>query len=254
MKVDINVPESLNEITLYQYQKFEKLIQNNEASHFVNQKTIEIFCDIELKDVARIKVADTDSLLVHLNTLLQTKPKLTRTFKLGVYEFGFIPKIEDITSGEFIDLDYYFKTGSIENLHLLCSILYKQYKIDEWNNTIEEPYIYDIHIRSEHFLKEPISNIYGIINYFYKFKENFINNYTGIFTSPDDDLDLEGLDQNEINEIKKEIEEDKKRSEFSWQLLVFDLTNGDLTKFESVCGLSLIYVFNTIAMKKAMKL
>ena len=46
MKVDINVPESLNEITLYQYQKFEKLIQNNEASNFVNQKTIEIFCNI----------------------------------------------------------------------------------------------------------------------------------------------------------------------------------------------------------------
>ena len=126
MKVDINVPESLNEITLYQYQKFEKLIQNNEASHFVNQKTIEIFCDIELKDVARIKVADTDSLLVHLNTLLQTKPKLTRTFKLGVYEFGFIPKIEDITSGEFIDLETYL--GDTETLHKAMAVLFRPIK------------------------------------------------------------------------------------------------------------------------------
>lgn len=126
MKVDINVPESLNEITLYQYQKFEKLIQNNEASHFVNQKTIEIFCDIELKDVARIKVADTDSLLVHLNTLLQTKPKLTRTFKLGVYEFGFIPKIEDITSGEFIDLETYL--GDTETLHKAMAVIFRPIK------------------------------------------------------------------------------------------------------------------------------
>ena len=126
MKVDINVPESLNEITLYQYQKFEKLIQNNDASHFVNQKTIEIFCDIELKDVARIKVADTDSLLVHLNTLLQTKPKLTRTFKLGIYEFGFIPKIEDITSGEFIDLETYL--GDTETLHKAMAVLFRPIK------------------------------------------------------------------------------------------------------------------------------
>jgi hypothetical protein len=126
MKVDINVPESLNEITLYQYQKFEKLIQNNDASHFVNQKTIEIFCDIELKDVARIKVADTDSLLMHLNTLLQTKPKLTRTFKLGVYEFGFIPKIEDITSGEFIDLETYL--GDTETLHKAMAVLFRPIK------------------------------------------------------------------------------------------------------------------------------
>jgi hypothetical protein len=126
MKVDINVPESLNEITLYQYQKFERLIQNNEASHFVNQKTIEIFCGIELKDVARIRIADIDSLLVHLNTLLQAKPKLTRTFKLGVYEFGFIPKLEDITSGEFIDLETYL--GDTETLHKAMAVLFRPIK------------------------------------------------------------------------------------------------------------------------------
>ena len=126
MKVDINVPDSLNEITLYQYQKFERLIQNNEASHFVNQKTIEIFCGIELKDVARIRIADIDSLLVHLNTLLQTKPKLTRTFKLGVYEFGFIPKLEDITSGEFIDLENYL--SDTETLHKAMAVLFRPIK------------------------------------------------------------------------------------------------------------------------------
>lgn len=126
MKVDINVPDSLNEITLYQYQKFERLIQNNEASHFVNQKTIEIFCDIELKDVARIRIADIDSLLAHLNTLLQAKPKLTRTFKLGVYEFGFIPKLEDITSGEFIDLENYL--SDTETLHKAMAVLFRPIK------------------------------------------------------------------------------------------------------------------------------
>lgn len=126
MKVDINVPDSLNEITLYQYQKFERLIQNNDASHFVNQKTIEIFCDIELKDVARIRIADIDSLLAHLNTLLQAKPKLTRTFKLGVYEFGFIPKLEDITSGEFIDLETYL--SDTETLHKAMAVLFRPIK------------------------------------------------------------------------------------------------------------------------------
>ena len=126
MKVDINVPDSLNEITLYQYQKFEKLINNNEPSHFVNQKTIEIFCNIELRDVARIKIADVDYLLSHLNTLLQTKPKLTRTFKLGVYEFGFIPKLEDITSGEFIDLETYL--SDTETMHKAMAVLFRPIK------------------------------------------------------------------------------------------------------------------------------
>ena len=126
MKVNINVPDSLNEITLYQYQRFEKLIQENEASYFVNQKTIEIFCNIELKDVARIRIADIDDLLLHLDNLLQQKPKLTKTFKLGVYEFGFIPKLEDMTSGEFIDLENYL--GSTETLHQAMAVLFRPIK------------------------------------------------------------------------------------------------------------------------------
>ena len=126
MKVDINVPDSLNEITLYQYQRFDKLIQNNEPSHFVNQKTIEIFCNIELKDVARIKVTDIEDLLSHINKVLQEKPNLTKTFKLGIYEFGFIPKLEDITSGEFIDLENYL--SSTETLHKAMAILYRPVK------------------------------------------------------------------------------------------------------------------------------
>jgi len=126
MKIDIKIPEKLNEITLYQYQRFEKLIANNEPSEFVNQKTIEIFCNVELKDVARIRIADVSDILAHLNNLLQQKPKLTQTFKLGVYEFGFIPKLEDISSGEFIDLETYL--SSTETMHKAMAVLYRPIK------------------------------------------------------------------------------------------------------------------------------
>lgn len=126
MKIDIKIPETLNEITLYQYQRFEKLIANNEPSEFVNQKTIEIFCNVELKDVARIRIADVSDILAHLNNLLQQKPKLTQTFKLGIYEFGFIPKLEDISSGEFIDLETYL--SSTETMHKAMAVLYRPIK------------------------------------------------------------------------------------------------------------------------------
>lgn len=126
MKIDIKIPETLNEITLYQYQRFEKLIANNEPSEFVNQKTIEIFCNVELKDVARIRIVDVSDILSHLNNLLQQKPKLTQNFKLGVYEFGFIPKLEDMTSGEFIDLETYL--SNTETMHKAMAVLYRPIK------------------------------------------------------------------------------------------------------------------------------
>jgi hypothetical protein len=126
MKINITIPENLNEITLYQYQRFEKLIKDNEPSEFVNQKTIEIFCNIELKDVARIRIAEVSEILKHINELLQQKPKLTNTFKLGIYEFGFIPKLEDLTSGEYIDIESYL--GDTQTLHKAMAVLFRPIK------------------------------------------------------------------------------------------------------------------------------
>ena len=126
MKINITIPENLNEITLYQYQRFEKLIKDNEPSEFVNQKTIEIFCNIELKDVARIRIAEVSEILKHINGLLQHKPKLTQTFKLGVYEFGFIPKLEDLTAGEYIDVENYL--SDTQTLHKAMAVLFRPIK------------------------------------------------------------------------------------------------------------------------------
>ena len=126
MKINITIPENLNEITLYQYQRFEKLIKDNEPSEFVNQKTIEIFCNIELKDVARIRIAEVSEILKHINGLLQQKPKLTQTFKLGVYEFGFIPKLEDLSSGEYIDIESYLT--DTQTLHKAMAVLFRPIK------------------------------------------------------------------------------------------------------------------------------
>jgi hypothetical protein len=175
MKVNINVPESLNEITLYQYQRFEKLIQENEASHFVNQKTIEIFCNIELKDVARIRIADIDDLLLHLNNLLQQKPKLTKTFKLGVYEFGFIPKLEDMTSGEFIDLENYL--GSTETLHQAMAVLFRPIKSKVKDlYTIEE---YESSYKYSEVLKYmPLDIALGSMLFFWTLQNDCVNALT----------------------------------------------------------------------------
>jgi hypothetical protein len=175
MKVNINVPDSLNEITLYQYQRFEKLIQENEASHFVNQKTIEIFCNIELKDVARIRIADIDYLLSHLNNLLQQKPKLTKTFKLGVYEFGFIPKLEDMTSGEFIDLENYL--GSTETLHKAMAVLFRPIKSKIKDlYTIEE---YESSYKYSEVLKYmPLDIALGSMLFFWTLQNDCVNALT----------------------------------------------------------------------------
>ena len=105
MKIEINVPDSLNEITLDQYQRFEKInTEDNQGSTFLLQKMVEIFCNLDLKDVAEIKYKSVQEIIVHLNKSFDIKHKLIPTFNLGGVEYGFIPVLDDMTLGEYVDL------------------------------------------------------------------------------------------------------------------------------------------------------
>ena len=107
MKVELIVPSDLSEITLKQYQKFLKLQDSNEDNYFLQCKMIEIFCNLEAKNVRMLKVGDANKVVEVLNNMFEAKPDLTRRFKIGGVEYGMIPNLDDISLGEYIDLDTY---------------------------------------------------------------------------------------------------------------------------------------------------
>ena len=123
MKVDITVPESIAEIPLVNYQKFLKVQQNSDDQEFIAQKMIEIFCGIELKDVAKIKYNDMNNLVEHFNKIFSVKPVFYQRFKLKEMEFGFIPNLEEISWGEYIDLEHHM--NSWEDFHKAMAVMYR---------------------------------------------------------------------------------------------------------------------------------
>ena len=57
MKVEILIPSSLREVTLEQYQKFARInTDENQDTGFMMHKTVEIFCNLDLKDIAKISL------------------------------------------------------------------------------------------------------------------------------------------------------------------------------------------------------
>jgi hypothetical protein len=123
MKVEITVPESIAEIPLLNYQKFLKVQQNSDDKEFIAQKMIEIFCGIELKDVASIKLTDMNNLVAHFNQIFSAKPVFYQRFKLKEMEFGFIPNLENISWGEYIDLEHHL--NSWEDYHKAMAVMYR---------------------------------------------------------------------------------------------------------------------------------
>jgi hypothetical protein len=123
MKLDLTVPESIAEIPLVNYQKFLKVQKNSNDEEFIAQKMIEIFCGIELKDVATIKVKDMNYLVEHFNKIFSVKPVFHQTFKLKGMEFGFIPNLEEISWGEYIDLEHHLNDW--EGFHKAMAVMYR---------------------------------------------------------------------------------------------------------------------------------
>lgn len=138
MKIKLTIPEKLNEITLEQFQKYHKLIENNEPSDFVNQKTIEIFCNIELKEVAKISYHSTNEILEHLNSVFEIKPKHIATFKIGDTLFGFEPNLDEITTGAYIDAESYLQ--DVQTMHKAMAVLYRPVIAKVKNMYEIEPY------------------------------------------------------------------------------------------------------------------
>ena len=143
MKTEIVIPTSLNEIPLKSYQEFMKVVEKSNDEEFIVQKTIEIFCGLKMKDVVKVKWSDVKSLTLHLNEIFKAKPKFQATFKIENTEFGFIPNLEDMTFGEYIDLES--NISSVETFHKAMAVMYRpitkkvkdRYEIFEYTGTDE---------------------------------------------------------------------------------------------------------------------
>ena len=141
MKLQITIPTSLEEITLEQYQKFLSIAKDNPDGEFIQHKMVEIFCGIDLKNAAKISFKDVNEITNNLSNLFNQKYELKRTFKLGDTEFGFITNLDEITLGEYTDLDKYISDW--DKMHNAMAVLYRpitkklkdKYQIEEYNGS-----------------------------------------------------------------------------------------------------------------------
>ena len=162
MKIEINVPTSLNEITLGQYQKFLKIAENNPDGNFLNAKMIEIFCNIPLSDSYKLKMSSVTAITEILSELLESKPTHTQRFTMNDKEFGFIPDLNEMSLGEYIDLDN--NASDWERMHVAMNVLYRPIKTSKAGKYN----IVDYNIDTAELMKDmPLGVAIGSLFFFY---------------------------------------------------------------------------------------
>ena len=142
MKIEIEIPSNLSEISLDRYQKYMLTLNNSDDKEFVFQKMIEIFCGLELKEVVKMKASAIIELVQHFNKIFNEKTAFKHRFKLNGVEFGFIPDLEEISWGEYIDIEA--NIGDFQNIHKALAVMYRPIVKDVKGKYEIEPYKGDL--------------------------------------------------------------------------------------------------------------
>lgn len=164
MKLELNIPTQLNEIKLAQYQRFLKIADQNEDSEFLHQKMVQYFCGVDLRDIANIKHKQVMEITASISEMFKVSHKFIPRFKMGGVEFGFIPNLDEMTQGEYMDLDTYITDW--QEMHKAMAVLFRpiknkvanKYSIEEYNGSITY---------SDVMRHAPLDVVLGAVVFFY---------------------------------------------------------------------------------------
>ena len=220
MKLDILLPTSLSEIPLSRYQKFIEMKEQSNDEEFIANKMIQIFCGIELKEVMQIKVKELNGLIKHFTDVFSEKPQLVRQFKIKDIEFGFIPKIDDISFGEYVDLEHHFQNWS--TYHKAMAVMFRPIKEKHGDKyTIVD---YEPNEDMQELMKFAPLDVAISASVFLEFRKRIIKSYDELFTERSDEDDA--------------FSEYSERSQFGkrwgWYSSIYKCASGDITKFDEV--------------------
>lgn len=161
MKVELIVPNNLNEVTLGQYQEYIKLKDLSETE--LSLKMIEIFCNLKSEQVRYLKATDVRNVVTIIAEMFDSKPSLVNTFKIDGVEYGFIPNLDEMSFGEYIDLDTYI--GDWDNIEKAMGVLYRPVEIRKGNRYHIKEYEAG---ETEHLKAMPLDAVLGSILFFYR--------------------------------------------------------------------------------------
>lgn len=130
MNIQLQLPKDINSVNLRDFQKFQKVVADNPEvnNDFLEIKMLQIFAGLTYKEVQLLPVGTFDDVMRYMTVLFESKTPLIRRFTMtgtdGVdVEFGFIPNLDKMTMGEYIDLNNYLEDA--DSLNKAMAVLYR---------------------------------------------------------------------------------------------------------------------------------
>jgi len=233
-QIELEVPTTLSDIKLWQYQKYMKIMEQNKIedaedkeklNDFLNMKLVEIFCNISLKDVVKIPLKEYTQVLDIITKAFLEKPKLIQRFNLLDVDMGFVPKLDDITLGEYVDIES--NISDWQKIHKAMAVLYRPVNFKAKDKYGIAPY--KVNEEIQELMKDmPLDVAISSMVFFYNLGKDLLGAIPRYLEQNMKKEDLQTLDnhlQKNGDGINQFMHSLKEMSETSMQLPNFHSTN-----------------------------
>jgi hypothetical protein len=179
-RIEVNLPTSWQDIKLKEYLAYQKALKPYEGVedyHSISfEKAINHFCNISTEDLYSIPVESYNGLYDTVKEVFKEgyDLPLVHRFTILSTEFGFIPNLNEMSYGEYLDLVTYFK-DMWANMPTIMSILYRPvvesdertYSISTYTGTNED---------TEELFKEKLTMdiVWGAIGFFLNLQKDLL--------------------------------------------------------------------------------
>tara|TARA_R110000751_G_scaffold35561_1_gene87288 strand:+ start:26 stop:631 length:606 start_codon:yes stop_codon:yes gene_type:complete len=178
--IEIIVPENWADVSLKSYQNYVTKINDLKGEDEIVIHSISSLCNIPLKLIKHLKREDIKQLYTKLSNLisLPINKQVIDKIDIGGIKYGFHPNLDEMTLGEFVDLDEHCKDG-VDSIQQVLAILYRPITEEKGNNYNIEPYN-ESHIQNARLFENlSIDFANGVMVFFYHLGSELLTSSQG---------------------------------------------------------------------------
>ena len=163
-----NLISKWSDVTLEKWLKLIELETGSKSKEAL--ETITALSDIPKQLVKELGIQDVAVIMSKIGELqAKQKSRLKRIIKVEGKEYGFHPSLDDITLGEYADIETFIKNGIENSLPELMAVLYRPI-VEKKNNVYTiEAYDGNISIRAEEIKKMSAEQVQSSLVFFWIF-------------------------------------------------------------------------------------
>lgn len=201
----MRVPQNLSEVTIDKYIKAINIIDNEDVDLGIMLRLLNLFTGKSIEQLMEYPLAELDKYYQYIAKVLNEKPKFQKTFFLNEKEYGFIPNLEQMNSGEYIDLTNNLGKDIIASMAVMYRPIIRKFKdvydIEKYKGTDNK----------EIFKNAPISVYLGAQVFFWNLTNDLLKlmpQYLEKELTAEQLADLErnGVGLSQLNELVENID------------------------------------------------